>query len=297
MKIATVINYCTNDYRFLRYCIAEAKQFSRQIVIPVCTHFFNGEPENRSLLNLSYQQHPDVQFVEFEYEQQPYGIYSPLTPSDEDWSHYLHSTARYVGFHYVKECDYVLFLDVDEIVEAERFLKWLEHFNVPDFDALRFSSYFYFREPSNRAIDPFPLNALLVKKQAITSPEIILDVLERKGLYDQIQGHKRSHLVGLDQKPLVHHYSWVRTPEELRQKVRTWGHRHDQEWLKLIDDELAMPFTGIDKVHGFQYEKVEPLHDVLQEIPYPEGLQKTFHHVKKVNRQGIFNCGLGNLLI
>ena len=175
--IATIINYCTTDYRFLHYCIEEAKKFSQQIIIPVCSHFFNGEPENRALLQLSYLEHPDVQFVEFSYAEQPYGMYSPLTPFDEEWAHYWHSTARYVGFHFVHECDYVLFLDVDEIVEADRFIKWLQEFNVSDFNALRFSSYFYFREPSNRAIDQFPLNALLVKKQAIESPEIILDVL------------------------------------------------------------------------------------------------------------------------
>ena len=60
IKIATVINYCTTDYRFLKFCIDEAKKFSHQIVIPVCSHFFNGESENRALLNLSYQEHLDV---------------------------------------------------------------------------------------------------------------------------------------------------------------------------------------------------------------------------------------------
>ncbi len=286
VKIATVINYCTTDHRFLRFCIEEVQKFSKQVIIPVCSHFFNGEPENRTLLDLSYQQHPDVQFVEFNYDEQPYGIYSPFTPADEDWSHYWHSTARYIGFHYVQDADYILFLDVDEIVEADRFIKWLKTFNVSEFAALRFSSYFYFRDPSNRAIDQFPLNALLVRKQAMDSPEMILDVLERKGLYDQIQGPKRSHLMGLDERPLVHHYSWVRTPEELRQKVRTWGHRHDQEWLQLIEEELKEPFRGIDRIHGFHYEKVELLHDIL----------KDFSHVQRVDRKSFFEMSIRQML-
>jgi hypothetical protein len=288
IKIATVINYCTTDHRFLRFCIEEAKKFSEQIIIPVCSHFFNGEPENQALLTLSYQQHPDVQFIEFAYDKQPYGIYCPLTPSDEDWAHYWHSTARYIGFHYVQKCDYVLFLDVDEIIEADRFLNWLREFNVVDFKALRFSSYFYFREPSNRAIYQFPLNALLVEKQAIDSPEIILDVFERKGLYSQIQGPKCSHLKGLDKKPLVHHYSWVRTPEELKRKVLTWGHRHDREWLKLVEGELAEPFTGTDRIHGFKYEKVDPLHDVFKEKGIPQ--------VEKVDRKSLFDSIVRQML-
>ena len=288
IKIATVINFCTTDYRFLRFCIEEAKKFSQQIVIPVCSHFFNGEPENRVLLDQAYREHPDVQFIEFAYGEEPYGIYCPLTPSDEDWAHYWHSTARYVGFQFVEGCDYVLFLDVDEIVDGKRFIEWLGKFNVADFNALRFESYFYFREPCYRAKEQFPLNALLVKKQAISSPEMILDVLERKGLYDQIEGPKCSYLRGLDQKPLVHHYSWVSTPEELKQKVCTWGHRHDKEWLVLIEKELAEPFSGTDRIHGFEYEKVGPLHEVLHEENHP--------HVEKVTRQSLFETVIQKML-
>jgi hypothetical protein len=261
--------------------------FSTQIVIPVCSHFFNGEPENRALLNQSYREHPDVQFVEFAYGQEPYGIYCPLTSADEDWAHYWHSTARYVGFQFVKECEGVLFLDVDEIVDGKRFIKWLEKFNVEDFNALRLESYFYFREPCYRAKEKFPLNVLLVKKEAIDSPEMILDVLERKGLFDQIRGPKGSHLRGLDEKPLVHHYSWVRTPEELKQKVCTWGHRHDKEWLGLLEKEFAEPFVGTDRIHGFEYETVDPMHDVLGEKR---------PNVQSVDRKSLFEAAIQKML-
>lgn len=282
--IATIINYCTNDYRFLRYCIEEAQKFSQQIIIPVCSHFFNGEPENRALLEQSYREHSDVQFIEFAYDKEPYGIYSPLTSSDEDWSHYWHSTARYIGFHYVKNCDFVLFLDVDEIVEADRFIQWLQEFKIGD--ALRFSSYFYFGDPSQRAIDRFPLNALLVRRSCIESPEMILDVLERKGLYDQIQGVKLTEVMGLDGRPLVHHYSWVRTPEELQKKVLTWGHRHDQDWLKLIEEP--------SEIFGFKYETVDPAHDVLQKISLSGG---TPISVEKVNRKSFFEMTIRQMLL
>ncbi len=277
--IATIINYCTNDYRFLRLCIEEARKFSHQIIIPVCSHFFDGTSENRALLNQSYRGHPDVQFIEFAYD--GYGHYCPLTPQDEDWSHYMHSTSRYVGFHFVKDCDKILFLDVDEIVDADRLLQCLKEFK--EYDAVRLTSYFYFREPIYRAINKFPLNALLVRKAAIESPEMILDVLERKGLYDQIQGRKI-----INTRPLVHHYSWVRTPAELRQKVRTWGHRHDQKWLELIEKEFSQPFAGVDRIHGFHYETVDPLHDVLKDISYSEPVEQFFPHVMRIDRKTLF---------
>ena len=287
-KISTVINYCTTDYRFLRFCIDEAKKFSQQIVIPVCTHFFNGEPENRALLNQSYQEHPDVQFIEFAYDEEPYGIYCPLTSSEEDWAHYWHSTARYVGFHFVQECDHVLFLDVDEIVDATSFSRC----DFKAYNAVRLPSYFYFREPIYRAIDQYPLNALLVRKAAIESPEMILDVLERKGLYDQIQGPKIIY-----SEPFVHHYSWVRTKPELVQKVRTWGHRHDREWLELIEKEFSESFTGIDRIHGFQYETVDRLHDVLQSVVEKDHSETVYPNVVRVDRRSLFQLDLNKRLM
>lgn len=283
IKVATIINYCTTDYRFLKFCIEEAKKFSQQIVVPVCSHFFNGEPENRALLNQSYQEHPDVQFVEFAYEEEPYGIYCPLTSSDEDWAHYWHSTARYVGFHYVQECDYVLFLDVDEIVDGLSFSSC----DLKGYDAVRLPSYFYFREPIYRAMGQYPLNALLVRKAAIESPEMILDVFERKGLYDQIQGRKI-----IDQRRFVHHYSWVRTKPELIQKVRTWGHRYDREWLELIEKEFSQPFAGTDRIHGFGYETVDRLHDVLQNVVEKDHSEAVCQNVTKVDRRSLFHLEL-----
>jgi len=48
-------------------CIAEARTFAKQIVIPVCDHFFDGTPENRALLEQTYSEHPDCIFIEFAY--------------------------------------------------------------------------------------------------------------------------------------------------------------------------------------------------------------------------------------
>src|SRR5689334_2116292 len=65
--LGTVISYCTNDFRFIGKCIEEARRFSHSIVVAVADHFFDGVPENRALLNATYQAHPDCLFVEFAY--------------------------------------------------------------------------------------------------------------------------------------------------------------------------------------------------------------------------------------
>ena len=139
--ISTVINYCTNDYRFLEACLTEVRKFSKEIIIPVCDHFFNGVIENRLLLEHSYANHPDVRFVEFAFGTKPYGLYSELKEGDEDWIHYWHSTARYVGYQFVSpKVEYVLFLDVDVVAEGDKMKAWLSKFPYADFDAVRFTT-------------------------------------------------------------------------------------------------------------------------------------------------------------
>ena len=119
MKLATVISYCTNDYRFIHKCIEEARKFSDQIVITVCDHFFNGLPEDRRLLEHTYARHPDCHFIEFAYSNRLYNPYLNITPDDEQWMAYWHATSRHIGYlHLAPEIDTVFFLDSDEIVET-----------------------------------------------------------------------------------------------------------------------------------------------------------------------------------
>jgi hypothetical protein len=67
-----------------------------------------------------------------------------------------------------------------------------------------------------------------------------------------------------DGTPMIHHYSWVRTKEEMLQKVKSWGHRDDTDWQNLVEKEFSHNFTGTDFVpgHNYEYEVIEPLHDI-----------------------------------
>lgn len=262
MSIATVINYCTNDYRFLKFCVSEAKKFSHQILIPVADHFFNGTPENRQLLSQSYREHPDCTFIEYHFDpKKPYGIYCPYSPEDPEWIKYWHSTSRYLGFLRT-ETEYVNFIDVDEVIDGDRFASFLKTFPYRDYNAMRFYSYFYFREPIYRATT-YSTNMLLVRSEAVSSPEMILTPHERKGLFDTILGAKIEPLLGLDDEPLVHHFSWVRSPEELYFKVSSWGHSLERDWTTLLKEELSHPFNYTEKLYNLNYEKVFSRFDVL----------------------------------
>jgi len=266
-SIATVINFCTNDYQYLRYCIREAKHFSSQILIPVSDHFFDGTPENRALLDKAYEEHPDCEFIEFSYDpDRPYGYPCLKQPSDLDWSRYWHSTARTIAYYYLrKEIEYVLFIDVDEIYEGRKFKEWLDHFDYQSYVALRFICYQYFRETRFRAKEEFT-SGLLAQKRHL-NPKIILTIDERVGLYQSLPGKKIMHQKGLEGSPFIHHYSWVRSKEQMLKKVTSWAHHWEKGWISLVEKEFAGPFSGKDFLSDREYETVDPYIDLSPPQP------------------------------
>ncbi len=267
-QIGTVVSYCTNDFRFLTMCIEEARHFSSQIIVVAADHLFDGTPEDQARLESACLRHPDCLFIEFSYDPvQPYGLYCPVTSEDPEWVRYWHSTGRYIGFHFLDpKIETVLFADVDEVHEGKRFIEWLDGFDYRSFDAIRLASYFYFRSASHRALSWLP-SSLLVKRSAL-APETILDLLERQGMLEGMAGTRMRQAVGLDGQPLVHHYSWVKTKEEMLVKAKSWGHKHDKDWEGLIEEEFSAPFRGKDTFYGLHYEEVSPWKDPLAAIPF-----------------------------
>lgn len=286
--IATIITYCTNDYRFIGKCIEEAKHFSQQIVIPVCDHFFDGTPENRHLLDHTYAQHPDCQFLEFAYmPDRIYSQYHTIQPDDPDWSIFWTDSTRYIAFQYLDpSIKYVLFLDSDEIVEGRSFSKWFESDDATQYEVQRLGAYFYALKPNLRAKNIVNL-PLFVKKESF-SPLTFFNELDRMGAYLSHPGSKRDKVLSLDSRPLVHHYSWVRTREECLKKAETWGHKHDEDWPTLIDEA----FHGkTEKLFGTTHEfySIEtPYFDPFQ-VPYPTQkiTQPAGPHVLKINERDI----------
>lgn len=287
MAIAAVINYCTNDYRFLARAIAEVRPFATQIIVPVCDHFFDGSPENRPLLECTYANHEDVLFLEFAYDvKQLYTPYVQRQTQDEDWGALWHSTARYLAFLYLsREIESILFLDADEMIEGKKFAAWLHREEGQNWDAHWFFAYCYGFQASRRAPD-WQHTALLVKRSAL-SPLKIFSAQERFGIFAGLSGPKRLQVLGLDGNPMIHHYSWVRPMDERLKKVSTWGKRHLcnwQSWLKTAEHEMS------------HYEDISPYFDPLI-VPIPSSSLKTalFPHVIRVNPQIAFRKELDDL--
>ncbi|MES2344432.1 MAG: hypothetical protein V4494_00640 [Chlamydiota bacterium] len=265
-KLGIVINFCTNEYRFLGPCIEAAQKVTEHVVVVVADHFFDGTLEDRSLLIRAYRENPDCQFLEFAFEpnRNLYGRH-PIC--------FWHNWGRLLGYrHFGEKVNFILFLDVDEILEPQIFQEWFEceeHAN-----AERLSSYWYFKESTLRA-KHWEDGLLLARRQYLSS-ESIMHHLERAGTYFSIEGCKRRNVVGLDGKPMAHHYSWVRSKQEMLRKVKAWGHRNDAPWEQLVEEEFSRPFNGHDFIYGDTFDVVTSL------LPPQEPFFKVAGDIKNV---------------
>ena len=74
-------------------------------------------------------------------------------------------------------------------------------------------------------------------------------------------GKKSAKTEGADGNPMFHHYSWVRTREEMLKKVKSWAHHKDRDWTSLVEKEFERKFnsqTDTCFVHNYKYVEVEP---------------------------------------
>lgn len=286
--IATIINFCSNDVRFIDKCIEEAKKFSQCIVIPVCDHFFDGTPENHQLLKEIYGRHPDCHFIEYAYQEgKLYSKFLDVSSSDQDWMMYRYGNSRYLGYLYLpEEIEYALFVDVDEISDGNRFLKWLNTFPYQEYDALRFECYYYFREATLQA-KSWTENAILMRK-SVLSQRVLLNSCDRVGAFCLAEGRKLRNILGADKKPLIHHYCWVKTKEESLKKAATHGHEWTRDLQGSIEKEFSENFKGTDFVFSFEYKRLrKPFFDPLIYEPLVQKASN-FSHVKKIRTEDAF---------
>lgn len=244
MKIATIINYCTNDYRFIKNCIDAVLPFSSQVLVPVADHFFDNTPEDLNLIKLSCEENEGAEFLGYEY------THDEKTPPIK-W----HNTSRSIGAaNLADDIDWVLFLDSDEIVNTELFTKWLADtttlkFNI--FDSFKLANYWYWREPIYRAKE-IEDSAVLIRRSSIN-----IDVNNRYLEREQFQFQNTPRNVMHDDQPMIHHYSWVRTKEQMLRKVKSWSHTHERDWASLVEEEFSRDFNGTCFVKTYEFEKVE----------------------------------------
>lgn len=283
-RITAVISFCSNDWRFLKQCIAGVSFFCEQVIITVCDHFFDGSKENYALLEEAFRCFPGCAFLEFTFNhQESYRMFSPLYPEHSHWRHEWHNTGRYLSYFYSSfETEFLFFLDCDEIVDKERFTDWLKQTDLKEYSAFRFAGFWHFREAKFEALSNDDVS-LLVKKKAV-DPNFLWDADERIGLFQCMPCKKLLGVCDSDGLPMIRHYSGVRTKEEWMKKCSSWGHFWERDWESLIQKEFSHAFNDEDFIRCYRYRCVEPIFDPLLE-PIPQVFDVSYEdHLKGLHR-------------
>lgn len=161
---------------------------------------------------------------------------------------------------------YTLFIDSDEILDAAAFAAFVASGEMQRSPAMKLANYWYWREPILRAKCYFEDSAVLIRGSAFIddndgSSSALFSNHGRHGLITTAisKGLTTSRAVrGLNGRPMLHHYSWVRTKADMLKKVSVWGHRSDRsDWKELVEKEFSGPFSGTDFLKGLSFEKVK----------------------------------------
>jgi hypothetical protein len=295
--ISTVISYSTGDSKFIRRSILEAQKFSKRVVVVSCSHRFNGIPEDDTYIKALQRE------LKFDLINLPWD----RNKSPKDW----HNMLRHAGYLHTVKWDplieengeykgvsHCLFLDGDEIVEGDSMLKWLKSLpECPDtpqtykllpINAM-FPAYFYFLDPTlvSTALE---MAGLLISVQYLREHEdAFFNENERSGMmnaslgviaplawppsYDPEMEFNSQYQFKdwLKGAPFVHHYSWVRSEEEMYKKI-IWAHSGGKDWKTLIHNHFKLfddlnPFCALGEepggsrphkcfVHNYEYFRV-----------------------------------------
>jgi hypothetical protein len=242
--ISSILHYSTLDLRFLDANLKQLSKFSNEIIIPICTHFFNGENEDIDKLRLTKN-------IISKYEKAKVKIFN--WDGIKDNPCYYNNFSRKIGTE-LSTNKWLFFVDTDEIVD-DSFLNWVDTALDQNF-TYWLTSYWYFRSPMYQAKTQ-EAQGLLIKRENCN-----WDVNARTEREQALTGSNVIHgyhqkLLSKEGTPMIHHFSWVRTKEEMLKKVKNWSHCHDRNWSSLVEEEFSRPFNNTDFVHGYEYNIVD----------------------------------------
>ncbi len=257
-NIGCVILSNTDDLRFLKPGLKQISNIFNSIVVAMGSKLWNGGDENTEKMKIfmdeTKEQYNNIQFI----------VYN--IPDDKNHSMlryvsnemYWEGHARYISLtESIKSCEYVVFLDSDEIIDGEKFKAWLDTGIYKKYDALKLQNYWYWREPIYRAKNYFEDSVVMIKNGTY-DPRYLFSNMGRHGIFAACTGSRRRDVTSNEDDPMIHHYSWVRSHYEMIRKVQSWGHRNDRmDWLAMVDEEFSRGFNGTDFLKHLEYDIVD----------------------------------------
>jgi hypothetical protein len=268
MEPIVIVSYSSLERTFIKVLLEECKRFAKRIVVTYGTRLYTGEDENTTEINRLVEESCGTNglgdIIEF--------VSYPVRMDELNDPVMLHNRSRAAGIASAlpQDDDWLLFLDADEVPDGLAMRDFLTRHDFSDRDcAYKLANYWYFMLPTLRA-KQVEDSVVLVHASWVTDPKHVDAVWhprERDGiLMHSIDAHIGRHIqrqvYSRDDKPMFHHFSWVRSFPELVSKVRGWGHRNQRNWEHLLREtraELAHGRIPVnDFVHGYELEVVAP---------------------------------------
>ena len=272
--INCVMISCSDDIRYLRVTLKQAAHLFQQVLIMFGTRYWDGVRDEDISAIQAFDNECKSLFsnVKIIWYQVPEDALKFLQGSVSQ-TMYWEGHARWLAVTKMAPCEYVLFLDSDEVIDGKEMEVFLASKNYTHCSAIKLANYWYWREPIYQAKDYTEDSAVLIK----TSHFNALDLYSnqgRHGIFAKCHpSETKRSVMGCNGVPIIHHYSWVRTKEEMLRKVTTWGHRNDRsDWVAKVEEEYSRAFNGTDFVNGLEYIMVPDYFGLQEPIRAVSGL-------------------------
>ena len=264
-KIGSIIITNSDDFHFLKASLSQIIPLCQDIVIAIGSKLWNEEEDDMQKIQAfktQYERIPNVKFVTYQVpEDKVQFMASQVTPAM-----YWEAHARWVALQALDtSCEYILFLDADEVVDGDLFSQWLDTGIYKTMGVMKLANYWYWRTPTLRARDYIEDSVVFIRRDAF-NPFMLFSNLGRHGMFNNSKSAQKARAVR-DQynRVMVHHYSWVRNKEAMMRKVKNWGHRDDKtNWIELVEQEFTIPITEnhTDFLKGLSYDIVPDAFDI-----------------------------------
>lgn len=260
--IGIVINYCSLERMFIDALLQQCTQITPHVAVSYGDRLYNGVPEDTTYVTTFLKRkYPFVKFVPYEVNiaQDMYKLPGVVKRPTAYWC----NLARWQGMQALPNVDWFFFLDADEIPDSERLLAWLKENTLDPAYSYKFANYWYFKDVIHQSTT-YEDSILCVHRKHL-SKEAVFHDQERDGILEVSAIPQKRMVLGVDQLPMFHHFSWVRSKENLAKKLATWAHRDDLFKNAPIEGIVHAIYRNDevnDIIHNYTYQRVANRFDI-----------------------------------
>jgi hypothetical protein len=258
--ITAVIPFCSYDKPYFKLCIDNLLSIGIECIVVTYDHLYAGEPENTKVLKECQQLYADNN----NYKQINLR-WKPGKPSI-----YWESLARYNGLLAARESSkYILYIDIDEIVDPIKAYQWFKKGVYTKYAGMKLRSYTYTLTPNYRLRGKHYNTVICRKGYALGLGH---KVEARLQFFNNTNKLSRwTAKLGINPffaiysgEPFIHHYTSVRTIENMLTKVRNWSHNKDRsDWENIVLNTKLQPNN---KINGMKIKIVEDKFNLYKKV-------------------------------